>query len=76
MKRRKDLVKYKVLGERLWNFFVMVRDARGAVSRALLEEYMVTLPEAGKKTYLSFLSVDGMNFGQGGGSSTGLHTGV
>ena len=45
VKRSKALSKYKALGENLHSFFVLVRDAHGAVSRALLEEYIAGLPQ-------------------------------
>ena len=41
VKRSKALSKYKALG----SFFVHVGDAHGAVTRALLEEYIAGLPQ-------------------------------
>ena len=43
-KRRMPLMKYRALGEKLHDFFVLVRDAQGAVSRKLLESFITTLP--------------------------------
>ena len=45
MKRRVPLMKYKPLGEKLYEFFIRVRDAQGAVSRSLLESYIASLPQ-------------------------------
>ena len=44
VKRQRPLVKYAVLGEKLFEFFCMIRDAQGAVSRGLLEEYISSSP--------------------------------
>jgi len=45
IRRMRPLAKYKVLGEHLHKFFVGVRDAQGAVNRALLEECILGLPD-------------------------------
>ena len=45
MKKRMPLIKYRALGEKVYEFFVRVRDAQGAVSRSLLESYIVSLPQ-------------------------------
>jgi hypothetical protein len=44
-KRKSQLYKYRALGEHLFKFFEAIRDAQGSVSRGLLEEYVLTLPE-------------------------------
>eukprot|EP00667_Euglena_gracilis_P028014 EG_transcript_35310 len=43
-KMNRPLMKYRALGEKLHNFFVLVRDAEGVVTRALLEEFITSLP--------------------------------
>ena len=45
VKRVRPLIKYAVLGEKLYTFFVLVRDANGAVTRGLLEEFITGLPK-------------------------------
>jgi hypothetical protein len=45
VKMQKPLMKYKALGEKLHAFFVLVRDAEGVVTRALLEQFIASLPE-------------------------------
>jgi hypothetical protein len=44
MKKRRPLIKYKALGEQLHKFFLMVRAAEGVVTRALLEQFIASLP--------------------------------
>ena len=44
VKRIKPLAKYRVLGEHVNEFFISVREAHGAVTRALLESFIGTLP--------------------------------
>ena len=45
LKRRRPLIKYKPLGEKLYEFFVRVRDAQGVVTRSLLESFIASLPQ-------------------------------
>ena len=45
IKRRMPLVKYYKLGEHLHNFFLQIRDAKGTVSRSLLEECISASPQ-------------------------------
>ena len=44
IKRRRRLVKYFELGEKVFEFFCLIGDAQGAVSGSLLEEYIYSLP--------------------------------
>jgi hypothetical protein len=43
-KRRRPLIKYATLGDKMFEFFCLIRDAQGAVSRSLLEEYIASTP--------------------------------
>jgi hypothetical protein len=45
--------RYKELGEALYSFFLAVRDAHGAVTRALLTAYAETLPPDMRKNFLT-----------------------
>ena len=53
MKRVKPFVKYAALADKLFKFFCNIRDANGAVTKGLLQAYVVSLPDEIKKDFLS-----------------------
>ena len=52
-KRKVPLKMYKARGEKLHEFFMQVRDAHGAVTRGLLEEFAAGLPPEITHTFMS-----------------------
>lgn len=53
VKRKRPLQKYVDMGKAMFKFFLEVREAHGAVSRGLMESYMLSLPEDVRQEYFS-----------------------
>jgi hypothetical protein len=45
LRKRQPLRKYKALGEKLHEFYEQVRDAQGAVTPSLLQDFISSLPQ-------------------------------
>ena len=53
MKRKKDFRKYAALGSAMYDFFIAIREANGAVGRSLLEEWVGSQPKEVQKDFLT-----------------------